>query len=77
MAVVPDAMRFCFDVCTRARRSRARSWRSTRSPARSRCRTLRRRETELPDALPLCACGSAEVELAAGNELLIKEVEVT
>jgi hydrogenase nickel incorporation protein HypA/HybF len=75
MAVVPDAMRFCFDVCSQGTSLDGARLEIDEIAARSRCRTCGV-ERELPDALPLCACGSADVEIAAGNELRIKEVEV-
>ena len=75
MAVVPDAMRFCFDVCCRGTPLDGARLEIDEIPARSRCRTCGA-EHVLADALPLCACGSADVEMAAGNELRIKEVEV-
>jgi len=75
MAVVPDAMRFCFDVCSRGTSLDGARLEIAEIAARARCRTCGV-ERELQDALPLCACGSADVEIAAGNELRIKEVEV-
>lgn len=75
MAVVPDALRFCFDVCSRGTSLDGARLEIDEVAARGRCRACGD-EGELPDALPLCACGSADVEVAGGDELRIKEVEV-
>ena len=75
-AVVPDAMRFCFDVCSRGTPLDGATLQIDEVPARIRCARCGG-ETQLDDAIALCPCGSAEVEVIAGNELRILEVEVT
>lgn len=75
-AVVPDAMRFCFDVCSRGTTLDGARLEIDEVPARIRCARCGE-ETQLDDPIALCPCGSAEVEVIAGNELRIKEVEVT
>lgn len=76
MAVVPEAMRFCFDVCSRGTSLDGATLEIDEVAARIRCARCGE-ETQLEDAIALCPCGSAEVEVIAGNELRIKEVEVT
>jgi hydrogenase nickel incorporation protein HypA/HybF len=75
MAVLPDAMRFCFDVCTRGTSLEGARLDIDELPARGRCRTCGT-EADLED-VALCPCGSADVEVLSGRELRIKEVEVT
>ena len=75
-AVVPDAMRFCFEVCARGTSLEGAVLQIDEVPGRIRCARCGD-ETELADPIPLCPCGSAEVEVIAGRELRIKEVEVT
>ena len=74
--VVPDAVRFCFDLVTAGttpgrrgagdRRARTGGWRA------GRCGT----EFDSDEVLALCPCGSADVELLRGRELRIRSVEV-
>lgn len=75
VAVLPDAMRFCFDVCAKDTPLDGAALEIDEVAARGRCRACGA-EPELDGVLALCACGSADVELLAGNELRIKEVEV-
>jgi hydrogenase nickel incorporation protein HypA/HybF len=74
-AVVPDAMRFCFEVCARGTALEAAALEIEEVPGRARCRSCGA-ELEVPDPLAFCACGGADLELLAGMELRIKEVEV-
>jgi hydrogenase nickel incorporation protein HypA/HybF len=73
-AVVPDALRFCFDECARGTTLEGAALEIVEVPIRIRCRSCRR-EVELDGALPLCPCGSADVDVLGGAELLIHEVE--
>ena len=75
MAVVPEAMRFCFDVCARGTPLDGARVEIDEVAARGTCRSCGA-VSEVVDALPLCACGSADLELVGGDELRIKEVEV-
>jgi hydrogenase nickel incorporation protein HypA/HybF len=74
--VEPDAVRFCFDVSARGTRMEGAALEILEPPVRGRCRACGR-DFEPPDALPLCDCGSADVDLTGGLELRIKAVEVT
>jgi len=76
IAVVPSAMRFCFDACAKGTPLEGAVLEIHEIPARARCRSCAR-ESELEGPIPLCSCGSADVELMSGNELRIKEVEVS
>jgi hydrogenase nickel incorporation protein HypA/HybF len=75
-AVAPEAMRFCFEVCAQGTRLEGAALEIREVAARGRCRSCGADE-ELPDAIPLCRCGGADLELRNGLELNIDEVEVT
>lgn len=74
-AVVPDALRFCFDVCTRGTSLEGAVLEIDEIAARARCRRCGV-EAELDGVIALCACGSADLEVLAGRELQIREVEL-
>lgn len=73
--VVPDSVRFCFDlVCTGTVLQGARL--DILEPGgRAHCRSCDG-EFELDDMILLCPCGSANVTVLTGRELKIKSVEV-
>ena len=73
--VVPDAVRFCFDVCSAGTALEGAQLEVDEVAARARCRTCGS-EAELEDAIALCACGSADLEVLSGRELRIRDVEV-
>jgi hydrogenase nickel incorporation protein HypA/HybF len=73
--VMPDAVSFCFDVCAAGTPLEGARLEVEEITARVRCRTCRA-ETLLDDDVPLCRCGSADLEVLSGQELKIKEVEV-
>jgi hydrogenase nickel incorporation protein HypA/HybF len=73
--VLPDAMRFCFDVVSAGTPlAGARLW-IDEPRGLARCRTCQG-EFELPDLILLCPCGSADVESLGGRELMLMSVEV-
>ncbi|MEN8583225.1 hydrogenase maturation nickel metallochaperone HypA [Arthrobacter sp. KBS0703] len=73
--VLPDAMRFCFDVVSAGTPlAGARLW-IDEPRGLARCRTCQG-EFELPDLILLCPCGSADVEILHGRELMLMSVEV-
>ena len=74
-AVVPDAMTFCFDVCTEGTALEGATLDIVRIPARGRCPECAR-EVDVTDLLGGCQCGSHVLDLVGGQELRIKEVEV-
>jgi len=73
--VVPDALRFCFDVSTEGTPLAGATLEIIENPGRAKCRQCLA-EVELEDQIPLCACGSANLEFVSGEELKIQEVEV-
>ena len=74
-AVLPDALRFCFDVCARAPWWKALHWKSSRRRAARVCRDCGG-EVALVDCVGRCACGGADLRIIAGEELRIKEMEI-
>jgi hydrogenase nickel incorporation protein HypA/HybF len=75
IAVEPEALRFCFDVCTRGTLLEGAALEIEEVAARGRCRACGD-EGDLDGGLPLCRCGSADLDLLAGGELRIREVEI-
>ncbi|MGA9525740.1 MAG: hydrogenase maturation nickel metallochaperone HypA [Myxococcaceae bacterium] len=74
-AVLPDAVRFCFDVCAQGTSLEGAELEIVEIPARARCRSCSL-EFALHDQVPLCACGAFDVDVLSGNELLVRSVEV-
>ena len=73
--VASDSVRFCFDVCTAGTALAGARLDIVETPGRAQCRDCDA-AVELNDALALCTCGSANLQLLAGQELRIIEVEV-
>jgi hydrogenase nickel incorporation protein HypA/HybF len=73
--VVPDSVRFCFDVVCSGTTLEGATLDIVELPGQARCRTC---EEEFPmtDLIPLCPCGSANIEVLSGRELRIRSVEV-
>jgi hydrogenase nickel incorporation protein HypA/HybF len=73
--VMPDALRFWYDVCTEGTCLAGSELEIVEIPGRARCRICGE-ELELDDLLTACRCGSYNLELTAGEDLRIKEMEV-
>jgi len=73
--VVPDALRFCFELATAGTPLEGAELDIIGQPGRGRCRDCAA-EFDTDDWLALCDCGSADVEVLGGRELRIREVEV-
>ena len=71
--VVPDAMRFCFDLVTAGTPLEGAVLEFERPEGRGRCRTCGD-DFVLADLILLCHCGSADVEVLAGRELAVASV---
>lgn len=74
-AVLPDAIRFCFDVCCQDTLLEGAKLEILEIPGLGRCRCC---GTEIPLSQPfgVCDCGSCELELIQGQELKIHELEI-
>jgi hydrogenase nickel incorporation protein HypA/HybF len=74
-AVLPDAMRFAFETCTRDTPLDGARLEIDEIVARGRCRACGA-EQMLEMVIAWCPCGSSDLEVMSGRELNIKEVEV-
>ncbi|WP_412538186.1 hydrogenase maturation nickel metallochaperone HypA [Longispora sp. K20-0274] len=73
--VVPDAVRFCFDLCTEGTPLQGARLDIVDVPGAAYCRGCRS-DVALADLIPLCPCGSADLDITRGQELRIRQVEV-
>lgn len=73
--VMADSVRFCFDVASAGTPLEGARLEIDEPAGKARCRDCGT-VSDLPDLILLCDCGSADLEILAGTELLIKEVEV-
>lgn len=74
-AVMPDALRFCFEICARDTLVEGAELEIIDLPGRGRCRDCGE-EVELEQLFGRCACGSCNLELIAGQELRIRQMEI-
>jgi hydrogenase nickel incorporation protein HypA/HybF len=74
-AVVPEAMRFCFDLVVEGTVAEGARLEIDLRPAAAHCRTCGA-DTELNDPIVLCRCGSADVDVVSGRELQITSITV-
>src|SRR5580693_1400479 len=74
-AVLPDALRFCFDLAAEETPVAGARLDIIETPGRARCRACGR-DVQLDRPFGRCACGSTDLEWLSGEELIIKEFEV-
>jgi hydrogenase nickel incorporation protein HypA/HybF len=74
--VVSDAMRFCFDVATADTPLDGATLEIDEITGRASCRRCGD-EFDVDDLILLCPCGSADVRIVAGRELLVTSVKLT
>lgn len=74
--VVADSVYFYFEMCSEGTPLEGAKLEIIDVPGRARCRTCGA-ELELEDVIALCDCGSADLEILGGEQLKIKEVEVS
>lgn len=74
--VVPDAIEFCFEACTRDTLLDGARLLIERVRARGRCRDCKAEFALSSHYAPCPACGSFGVDLLSGEELRVKELEV-
>ncbi|MBE9228063.1 hydrogenase maturation nickel metallochaperone HypA [Phormidium sp. LEGE 05292] len=75
-AILPDSIRFCFDVCSQGTLLEGAKLEIIEIPGLAHCRQC---QTEVSLEMPygIChACGSSDLEIFQGEELKIKELEV-
>ncbi len=74
-AVVPDAFRFCFELCAEGTPAEGAALEIVELPGRGICRDCGH-ECELSSAFDRCPCGSVAMRFVSGEELKLREVEV-
>ena len=74
-AVLPDAMRFCFDLAVEGTVADGAELAIEQRAGAARCRECGA-EIALADLILLCPCGSADLDVTAGRELQIVSMEV-
>jgi hydrogenase nickel incorporation protein HypA/HybF len=74
-AILPDAVRFCFDLCCEGTVAEGATLEIIETPGRARCRECGA-ELMLERPFGRCACGNSDLEWLAGEELKIKEMEI-
>lgn len=74
-AVMPDALRFCFDACARGTRLDGAELEIIEIPGRARCIDCGD-EVAVSQLFGTCGCGSSKLVLIAGEELKVKQMEV-
>jgi len=74
-AVMPDAMRFCFDLVTEGTVAEGARLEIVEIPGRARCLACGA-EVVLDRPFGRCRCGGSDLDWLAGEELRVKEVDV-
>lgn len=74
-AVVPEAMRFCFGLAVEGTVAEGAGLVIEHRPGAGHCRSCGA-DFALPDLILLCSCGSADVAVVSGRELMIVSMEV-
>lgn len=74
-AIMPDAIRFCFDVCSKNTPLENATLQISEVPGLARCQVCGN-EFEIEQLFGRCSCGSNHIQCIAGEEMKIKEMEV-
>jgi hydrogenase nickel incorporation protein HypA/HybF len=74
-AILPDAVRFCFDICTQGTVLEGAKLEILETTGLARCQQCGA-EISLEKPFGKCGCGSIHLDLIAGEELKIKEIEI-
>ncbi len=73
--ILPDSIRFCFDLCSEGTVAQGAELEIRDVPARARCRDCGE-EVALEQPFGLCPCGSADLQWLSGDEIKVKEMEL-
>ncbi|MEO0425667.1 MAG: hydrogenase maturation nickel metallochaperone HypA [Pseudomonadota bacterium] len=73
-AVMPDAIRFCFDICAKDTVLEGATLEIEEVAGRGRCKDCGR-EFALDKPFGQCTCGCRQIDCIAGEEMTIKEME--
>ena len=74
--VLPDAMRFCFELCVEDTALAGAALEIVGVPGRARCRACAG-EVALTRPFGRCACGSSDLDWLSGEDVTIQAVEVS
>ncbi len=74
-SVMPDAIRFCFDVCSKDTPLETAELEINEVPGRGRCEQCGA-EIELEQPFGQCHCGCRRITCIAGDEMKIREMEI-
>jgi hydrogenase nickel incorporation protein HypA/HybF len=74
-AIMPDAIRFCFDVCARDTLLEGAELTIAEIDGLGRCESCDARVPLEPSFGSCSACGSRQIQCIAGQEMKIKEME--
>ncbi|OCQ99975.1 hydrogenase maturation nickel metallochaperone HypA [Nostoc sp. MBR 210] len=74
-AIMPDAIKFCFDICSKGTLLENALLEIIEIPGLAKCRQCGA-ETALDKPFGVCQCGSVKLDLITGEELKIKEIEI-
>ncbi len=74
-AVLPDAVRFCFELAAEDTVADGARLDIVQTPGRGRCRGCGA-EVAMSGPLERCGCGQSDLDWLAGQHVTIKEVEV-
>jgi hydrogenase nickel incorporation protein HypA/HybF len=73
-AIMPEAVRFCFDICAKGTVVEGAQLEILEIPGRAVCQQCHA-EIALTQLFGRCDCGSRDLTLMAGTELKVKEME--
>ena len=73
--VLPDAVRFCFDLCAEGTVVAGAVLEIIETPGRGRCRACGN-EVTMDRPFGRCVCGETDLEWLAGDELRVRELEL-
>lgn len=74
-AILPDAVRFCFEICAQGTLVEGAHLEILEIEGKARCADCGV-EFKMDDIVGRCACGSRNLKITAGEELKVKEMEV-
>lgn len=74
-AVVPDAFRFCFELCAEGTPAEGAELEIVELAGHAHCRDCER-EITIDSMFDRCLCGSLSLEVLSGEQLKLREVEV-
>lgn len=74
-AIMPEAIRFCFDICAKGTVVEGATLEILEIEGLGKCKNCGV-NVELKQIVGRCECGSNDLEIVAGKELKVKEMEV-